>query len=91
MKSEAHFRIDKRGNFIKSTKVEKIFPKSENNFSAINLGYYLVTPLVIGVFLGLVIGEKIHRKEQGALIGIIFGIAGTVYNLVKIVKNNARN
>lgn len=57
--------------------------KEQIDISTINVGYYLITPLLIGVFLGLLIGHT--------LIGILLGTVGTVYNLIKILKENARD
>lgn len=91
MKSESHFKIDKEGSIVKHIKLEREFKKGSDDLSTINLGYYLITPLLIGVFLGLMIGEKFHMKEKGAFIGIILGLVGTIYNLIKIVKSNARD
>lgn len=91
MKKESHFRIDKNGTIVRNIKVKEIRRNQSLDLSAINIGYYLITPLIIGVFLGLLIGEKFHKKETGALIGILVGLSGTIYNLVHIVKSNARN
>ncbi len=98
MKSESHYRINKEGHIVKHIKIEESLPRKKflrnegnNDLSVINFGYYLVSPLVIGVFLGLLIGDKFHMKEKGAFIGIIFGLVGTIYNLIHIVKSNARD
>lgn len=94
MKKESHFKINKEGSIegvLPSNKLLRGERNRNNDLSVINLGYYLVTPLVIGVFLGLLIGERFQMKEKGALIGILLGSIGTIYNLIKIVKSNARD
>lgn len=50
-----------------------------------NIGYYLVTPLVIGVFLGFIL-RGITRVEGFVVGGIVFGAMGTFYNLFKLTK-----
>jgi len=89
MKSKSLFVIDKLGRIVTSKKVIRNLDKRRIDLSMISIGYYLVTPLIIGVFLGLAIGERFHAKEKGALIGIMVGLVGTIYNLIKIVKSNA--
>jgi len=67
--------------------------KNNNNFSLakdLNLGYYLVTPIVLGVFFGLFLDNLL---KSGKLFFIIFfplGIIGTFYNLYKIYKDDAK-
>lgn len=83
MKSESHYKISKEGVIVKHEKEAKILSTEKIDVSTINIGYYLITPLLIGVFLGYLIGHE--------LIGIIVGLVGTIYNLIKIVKSNARD
>jgi F0F1-type ATP synthase assembly protein I len=57
----------------------------------LNLGYYLVTPIVVGVFLGLYLD---HLLKTGKLFFIIFfplGVIGTFYNLYKIYKDERKS
>lgn len=54
----------------------------------LNVGFYLVTPLILGVFLGLYIDTKFHTKPVFTLIGVFLGVVSTFYNLWKILKNN---
>lgn len=50
-----------------------------------DIGYYLVTPLLIGVFLGLFF-SRITGKEFFVLVGIIGGAISTFYNLFRLIK-----
>ncbi|MBI3366301.1 AtpZ/AtpI family protein [Candidatus Roizmanbacteria bacterium] len=91
MKSESHFTIDKKGNIVRSAKI-RAFKKSEGfDVSVLNVGYYLITPLLIGVFLGLLIDGRFHTKPIATIIGISLGSIGSFYNLSKFIKINAED
>lgn len=53
-----------------------------------SLGYYLVIPLLGGVFLGLFIDKTLHIKPFGIVCGILIGTIATFYNLIKLTKEN---
>ena len=60
-----YFEIDKQGNLkkrlenlIRNQRLRKIFSQYLN----INVGYSLVTPILIGVIVGLVLDNKFHSK-----------------------------
>ncbi len=89
MKSESHFAIDKRGNIVKTEKVPKNNKKDSIDFSMLNVGYYLITPLLIGVFLGILADGKFHSKPIYTIIGISLGSIGSFYNLSKFIHTNA--
>ncbi len=62
--------------------------KKANNFllaKYFNIGYYLITPLIIGVFLGFFL-RSLTRIEGFIIGGIVFGALGTFYNLFKLTK-----
>lgn len=52
----------------------------------LNVGFYLVTPLLVGVLGGAYADARFHSKPIGVTIGIIIGAVGTFYNLFKLVK-----
>lgn len=77
------------GDFaIKSDKLysmqedKKKFPLEKH----INIGYYLVTPLLLGVFLGLAVDKFLKTKPVFTIFFIIIGTASTFYNLYKATK-----
>lgn len=73
---------------VKKQELEKKVSK-ENNFSvakSINIGYYLITPLILGVFFGLLIDSLLKTKPAFTLILLSFGLIGTLYNLGKLTK-----
>lgn len=53
------------------------------------VGYYLVTPLLVGVFLGLSIDSYLHIQPRFTIFGLILGTISTMYNLYKLVKENS--
>ena len=83
-----YFEIDKRGdlkktdrNFGKKSKIKKKFFSQYLN---INVGYSLVTPILIGVAIGLALDNKFHTKPYLTLFFIFFGMISSIYNLYKI-------
>ena len=52
----------------------------------LNLGFYLATPLVAGIFLGLFLDNWLHTKPIFILIFIVFGSVASFYNLIKLTK-----
>ncbi|OGK57278.1 hypothetical protein A3J15_02185 [Candidatus Roizmanbacteria bacterium RIFCSPLOWO2_02_FULL_38_10] len=55
--------------------------------NSLNIGYYLVSPILIGVFFGLFIDSKINTKPTFTLIFIVLGLIASFYNLRKIYKD----
>lgn len=53
----------------------------------LNLGYYLITPLILGVILGLAADSYLHTKPVCTLICIALGTVATCYNLFKFIKH----
>ncbi|OGK17678.1 hypothetical protein A3D80_04505 [Candidatus Roizmanbacteria bacterium RIFCSPHIGHO2_02_FULL_40_13b] len=53
---------------------------------SLNIGYYLLTPLLVGVFLGLFLDNTFKTKGVFVIILIILGTVSTFYNLYKLTK-----
>lgn len=51
-----------------------------------HVGYYLVAPLLIGVFLGLYIDERLHTKPVFVIMFLLAGSVATFYNLYRTGK-----
>lgn len=80
--------VDSRGNV--TVKEMEIKEKKSDWFidpTYLNLGFYLITPLVVGVFLGLYLDNKFRTKPAFTLLFILLGLISTFYNLFKILKN----
>lgn len=83
------------GNNFKTTQVESIDKKGKTdkiNLKKLlpvyfNLGFYLITPVLVGVFLGLYLDSRLKTKPSFVLAGIILGTLALFYNLFKIYKN----
>ncbi|MEK7079106.1 MAG: AtpZ/AtpI family protein [Patescibacteria group bacterium] len=61
-------------------------PQDLGYLKYLNIGFYLVTPLLFGVLAGAYADGRLHSKPIGVTIGIIIGSVGTFYNLIKLVK-----
>lgn len=73
----------------KEEKQKKISSKLDFSFvNFFNIGYDLITPLVIGVFFGLLIDNFLKTKSVFTTVFIFLGVTGTFYNLWKIVKES---
>lgn len=51
-----------------------------------NMGYYLITPLLLGVFFGLVLDNLFKTKPFFVLLLIFLGLVSTFYNLWRLIK-----
>lgn len=52
-----------------------------------SIGYYLITPLLLGVFVGLGADSYFHTKPLFTLVGIALGFISAAYSLYKLVKD----
>lgn len=55
---------------------------------SLNIGYYLITPLLLGVFFGYWLDKFFGTRPVFLLIMIIFGGIASFYNLLKITQEN---
>ena len=51
------------------------------------IGYYIITPLLAGVFLGLAIDKFLKTKSTFFLIFLFLGTMTAFYNMYKIYKD----
>lgn len=83
-----YFRFDKSLNLRVSEGPKPEKKTSLNNLLIAkysNLGYYLITPILIGVFLGLYLKGRLGT-DYPVVIGIVIGTIGSIYNLLRIIK-----
>lgn len=52
----------------------------------IDIGYYLVTPMLIGVIVGLYLDSRFKSKPLYTMIFLFLGVVGMFYNLWKVTK-----
>lgn len=62
-------------------KIDRLYEKY------LNIGFYLITPLIFGVFFGLYLDSKFAVKPFFTLSGIGLGIVCTFYNLWKLTRD----
>jgi len=93
MKSTSHFSIDKNFDLkittFKNNKKEIIVKNKLAKY--MNVGYYLVTPLLLGVFFGLLFDNLLKTQKLFFIIFFSFGIIGTFYNLYKFYIDERKN
>lgn len=81
--------FDQEGNIKKFLAGKTKRLKNKNSLFDINnlsIGYYLVTPIVLGVFLGLVLDYWLKSKPVFFIICLFFGTVGSFYNTFKLTK-----
>ena len=81
---KADFEIE---SITSKTLIRKKRKKDTDYERYINLGMYLVTPLLLGVFLGHWVDTVYKIGRKGILLGIVVGAAGTFYNLFRMIKD----
>lgn len=87
--SNTHHRIGK--SFAQEILTLDDSPKrkeGQNSFIVLakysSVGYYLVTPLLLGVFFGLGIDKYLDSEPAFTLGGIILGSVGSFYSIYKL-------
>ncbi|MEK7597654.1 MAG: AtpZ/AtpI family protein [Patescibacteria group bacterium] len=87
-----YFEIDKQGNLKKTNQNFDKKAKAKKDFFSeyINVGYSLVTPILIGVIIGLAVDNKFHTKPYFTVFFIFFGMVSSFYNLYKMIKQDAK-
>ena len=84
------FEIDKQGNLKKTSQNIKKKSKNKKDFFSeyinINVGYSLVTPILIGVIIGLALDNKFYTKPYFTVFFIFLGAISSFYNLFKLIK-----
>lgn len=80
----------KESHFLHLTGVKK---KVDNYLIAkyINIGYYLIIPLIFGILGGFFLDKILKTEKIFFIICFSFGIIGTFYNLIKIYLDERKN
>jgi len=81
--------IDKDLDITEQTVVKK---ENKNNnlgsYQYLNIGFYLIAPLLVGIFSGLYLDRRFNAKPFFLFLGLLLGVAGTFYNLYRLTKSN---
>lgn len=64
-------------------KIKKVFGLSPEFY---NSGFYLITPLLLGVFIGFWLDRHFNTKPVFIIAGIVLGTISVFYNLWKLTK-----
>lgn len=73
---------------LKSTSLrkKKKVLRQEYISQSLNLGFYLVTPIVLGILIGLYLDKFFNLKGIFIIVFIFLGAIASFYNLIKIVR-----
>lgn len=76
------------GQSTESKNKKAIEEKSEESSYAeyFNLGFYLVIPLLVGVFGGILLDNWFQTKPIFTITLILFGSTASFYNLIRLTK-----
>lgn len=75
---------------LKPTEIEMKKRRKRNDtwtsLEYMNVGYFLIVPLLLGIGAGLVL-DKVMKSTVFIVPGIVLGTVGSFYNLWKLVKD----
>lgn len=79
---------------LEITEIPRKKAKEESSFFVLakysSVGYYVVTPLLIGVFLGFGLDLYFNSKPFFVLFFIIIGFMSTIYNMYRLIKEEEK-
>jgi len=85
-----YFEIDQHWNLKKTSQNIKKKQEAKKNFFTdsvnFNIGFSLVTPILIGVIIGLTLDSRFHSKPVFTVLFIFLGAVSSFYNLFKLIK-----
>ena len=94
MKKDRIYTVDQEGNITKipTIKAAKKFKNRKKLFDFVNLniGFYIVAPILLGVFLGLGLDYWLQKKPLFFLIFLVLGTLASFFNLFKLLKDEYR-
>lgn len=82
------------GSFVMEPFHRRRKQKREEKFrliDAMDLGVYLVIPLLVGLGAGIVVDSKLGIKPVGIILGLVLGAVGSFFNLIKIVREFSKH
>ena len=88
-----YFSFDKNLNLKQVSRINIKEKKAKVNFNLanyLNLGYYLIVPLLLGVIIGKSLDKVLKKTNIFFIIFFSLGIIGTFYNLIKIYRDERR-
>lgn len=81
------YYINQKGEKVKGPVAKKKNTKSNiDPFKYANVGFYLLTPLLLGVIIGVILDRVFGLGKNIILLCIVLGSISSFYNLYKIVS-----
>lgn len=77
------FELKESGDFKKK---EKTITKPLQ-FLMVDVGLYIIFPLLLAVYLGLYIDKSLGTRNLFTLVLIFFAFLCTIYNLIRLTKH----
>lgn len=89
MKTKEYFDFQQRGLQEKTKQINQNKKRIDGlpaHLQTMNIGFYIVTPILIGVFLGVTIDRILGTKPGFVIFFICFGTIASFYNLFRLTK-----
>lgn len=91
-------KINKEGNLEKVEKIEHIKKQKQLNrngligdLNYLGVGYFISTPIVVGVMLGILIDKALKIPNNiYTIIFLIIGALGSIYNIFSLTKQEKK-
>ena len=94
-KNKLVYSIDQAGNIEKiptyKVKQKAKYQQKILDISNFGIGYYIVAPIILGVFLGLGLDSWFETKPYFFIFFLIFGTASSFYNIFKLLKDERKS
>lgn len=91
--SRSHIRRVNSSFAIEPFHQKKVVLKEDKSqlMDAMNVGVYLVVPLLVGLGIGIILDTKLGTKPICIIFGLLMGSVGSFFNLIKIVREFSKN
>lgn len=91
-KEKLVYSIDQEG-ILKRILIKKKKKRDERypvDFKYLNVGYYILTPILMGVFVGLALDIWLGTRPLFVMLGITGGTIAVFYNLFTFLRHGER-
>ena len=87
MKTKEYFDFQQQGLHEKTRKINRKKMNDPTSYlQTINIGFYIVTPILFGVFLGLTIDRMLKASPAFTILFLGLGTVASFYNLFRLTK-----
>lgn len=89
---KTYYHVDEKLHLVKNTSNKqdvRVVQKRDYYplANTCNIGYYLLAPIIVGVVFGLLFDNWLKTEPICVILGIGLGMVGSIYNLIKIVRD----